>query len=189
MKRSFRQISDFITRHNLHVLKGVFLFIVITLAIHYSFRFWAYKARYWPLGDQMIRIESHMASVVFHQSIWVDRHILGIEVEADPNNYMHFLKNGNYIIINNSCSGLKQILQFVLLFLVYPGPWRKKLWYIPLGVLLVHLTNIIRIAGLSVVTINVPQHWEFSHDYIFRPLFYVVIFSMWVLWVEKISKK
>ena len=137
----------------------------------------------------MSRIESRMASGVFLQSVWVDRHLLGIDVVAEENNYMHFLKNDNYIIINNSCSGLKQILQFVLLFLIYPGPWNKKLWYIPLGALAVHLTNIFRIAGLSVVTINYPQYWAFSHDYIFRPLFYVVIFSMWVLWVEKLAKK
>jgi exosortase/archaeosortase family protein len=79
------------------------------------------------------------------------------------------------------------MIQFVLLFLIFPGPWRKKLWFIPLGLLIVHLTNLFRIAGLSVVTVTVPEYWDFSHDYLFRPFFYVVIFLLWVWWVEKLS--
>jgi hypothetical protein len=35
---------------------------------------------------------------------------------------------------------------------------------------------------------NWPQHWDFSHDYLFRPFFYLVIFLLWVWWVEKIRE-
>jgi len=81
------------------------------------------------------------------------------------------------------------MIQFALLMAIFPGPWRHKLWYIPLGIFIVHLTNLFRIIGLAVVLVTVPDYWDFSHDNIFRPLFYVVIFGLWVYWVEKLKKK
>jgi exosortase/archaeosortase family protein len=108
----------------------------------------------------------------------------------DTNQTMNFGKYG-FIHINESCSGLKPILQFILLMILYPGPWKKKLWFIPMGVVIVHLTNLFRIIGLSVVIVTEPQYWHFSHDNLFRPFFYVIIFLLWVWWVEKliVSKK
>jgi exosortase/archaeosortase family protein len=54
-----------------------------------------------------------------------------------------------------------------------------------MGVVIIHLTNIFRIIILSVVVMHWPQHWDFIHLWIMRPFFYVVIFVMWVIWVEK----
>jgi exosortase/archaeosortase family protein len=97
---------------------------------------------------------------------------------------MTFLANNGYVAVNESCSGLKIFLQFTVLMILFPGPWKHKLWYIPAGLIILHLTNIFRIVGLAQVTISLPQYWDFSHDYFFRPLFYVVIFTLWVIWVE-----
>jgi exosortase/archaeosortase family protein len=72
---------------------------------------------------------------------------------------------------------------------LFPGPWKKKLWYIPIGLIVIHLTNIFRIIALSVIVMEWPQYWTFSHDWILRPFFYVVIFIMWVIWVEKFRTK
>ena len=49
-----------------------------------------------------------------------------------------------------------------------------------------HLTNLFRMVGLAVVMNNWPEYWDFSHDNLFRPFFYLVIFLLWVWWVEKI---
>ena len=35
------------------------------------------------------------------------------------------------------------------------------------------------------ITLWLPDHWHFTHDWILRPFFYVVIFLLWVWWVEK----
>ncbi len=48
-----------------------------------------------------------------------------------------------------SCSGIKQMLQISLLLIIYPGPWKHKLWFIPMGMVIIHFTNIIRLAGLG----------------------------------------
>lgn len=127
-----------------------------------------------------------MSAMVYQQSIWFDRHVLNMEV-TEPGFQVIQFSNKGVVIVNNSCSGLKQILQFVILFLVFPGPWIRKLWFIPVGILIIHLINIFRIVGLSVITVEAPQYWQFSHDYIFRPIFYLGIFLLWIWWVEKLA--
>jgi len=35
------------------------------------------------------------------------------------------------------------------------------------------------------VTMNIAEYWDFVHDWIVRPFFYVVMFMLWVWWNEK----
>jgi len=181
------QIKDLIIKFRKSPLYDTFLFIVIILAFHLFFRAWANWFHFWPIYDLTMQLQNSLATQVFEQSVWFNRHILGLEMVI--NEQSMFFPGHGYITINASCSGFKQFLQFIVLMLVYPGPWKHKTWFIPVGVFIVHLTNLFRIVGLSVVTINWPEYWQFSHDNIFRPFFYVVMFFMWVLWVEKFRKK
>ena len=181
--------NHFIREHHLQSLKDVALFIIITLIIHYSWRFWANQLHFAPIHDLMYNLEYRMAGIVYRQSTWAIQHLLGIHVTLFDDIRKMVFDNQGYMSINRSCSGMKQIMQFVILMMVFPGSWKKKLWFIPMGAFIVHLTNLFRITGLSIVLTTVPEQWKFSHDYIFRPFFYVVIFMMWVWWVEKLSGK
>ncbi len=164
-------------------LKDVLLFAVLILGFHFFYRAWANWWHFWPIKEFMASLRSFLSYQVFVQSIWIDKHILGLNLVIDGMT-MRFPDHG-YITINSSCSGFKQFMQFIVLMVFFPGPWKHKLWFIPLGVFVVHLTNLFRIVGLSIVTVNWVEHWHFSHDYLFRPFFYVVMFLMWVFWVEK----
>ena len=179
-----KTIRNFISKHNLYVLRDVVIFILITLAIHFIWRLWARQFNYAPISDFMYTIMNVMAVEVYRESAWMIEGIIDI-VRVDDTMYMHF-PNKCMMYINEGCSGLKQMLQFSLLMIFFPGPWKKKLWFIPLGVIIMHLTNLFRVVGLAIIMNNWPKYWDFSHDYIFRPIFYVVIFGLWVIWVEKI---
>jgi exosortase/archaeosortase family protein len=128
-----------------------------------------------------------MTKWVFIQSVWVDQHILNISMRLSGQT-MYF-DNGSWISINASCAGDKQILQFTLLLLIYPGLWKKKLWYIPLGMAILHFTNIFRIVLLSLVADNRPEWWHIAHDIVLRGMFYLVILILWIIWVERINQK
>ncbi len=186
-KKCLSYFKNFIRKYNLHAFREVAIFAIITIIIHFSWRFWAYQLHYAPIHDVIYKAFDFMSKQVFLESSWFVSHVLNINITIVKQT-MYF-PNIGYIEINAGCSGLKQFTQFALLMILYPGPWKKKLWFIPLGVFIVHLTNLFRVIGLSVVIINWTDYWKFSHDYLFRPFFYVVIFSMWVIWVEKISKK
>ena len=168
-------------------IRDVFWFAVITLFIHYSYRFWANRLDYWPILAWMNDLHQLMTGWIFNQSTWVDQHILGISLQVSGNT-MYFT-NCSYISINESCAGDKQILQFILLLLIYPGPWKHKLWYIPLGSLIIHFTNVLRIVLLSLVSIHKPDLWHVAHDMVLRGMFYVVILILWIIWVERINTR
>jgi exosortase family protein XrtF len=184
MKKFFEGVNKSIKKYKLYVLKDVAIFVIIVLSVHFLYRFWANSTDYWPIPDQMHKAHEEAATIVFNQSVWIIQHIYHIPITTSEPRVIHF-SNGGFIGVNESCSGLKPIIQFVLLMLIFPGPWKHKAWFIPVGVIIVHFTNLFRITGLAVITITVPEYWQFAHDNLFRPFFYVVIFFLWVLWVEK----
>lgn len=186
MVKNYSELKALLNDKKMEPLVDVAIFIILTLVIHFTYRAWA-AANYLPIGDFMANMHDFLAQRVFVESSWFIQNILGMEITT-ANRTMYWANEG-YIAINYGCSGLKQMIQFALLMAIFPGPWRHKLWYIPLGVFIVHLTNLFRIIGLAVVLVSVPDYWKFSHDYLFRPFFYVVIFSLWVYWVEKLKKK
>jgi exosortase/archaeosortase family protein len=179
-------VSFFRERRYRH-FRDVFWFAVITLAIHYFYRFWANGLHYWPIQEWMNDLQQGMTRWVFVQSTWFDRHLLGLMVQTTGQTL--YFENGSWISINSSCAGDKQILQFALLVLIYPGLWKNKLWYVPAGMVIIHLTNILRIVLLSLVSVNKPEWWHFAHNTVLRGMFYVVILVLWIVWVEGINHR
>ncbi len=178
----FTSIKSFFTDARYRHFRDVFWFAVITLSIHFAYRYWANGLGYAPVQPLMQDLQNALTSVVFHQSAWVNEHLLNLSFRVSGQT-MTFA-NDSWITINNSCAGDKQILQFMLLLLIYPGPWRRKLWYIPLGMVIIHFTNVLRIVLLSLVSVYRPEWWHTAHDTVLRAMFYVVILGLWVVWTE-----
>ena len=180
-------IKEFGKKQRLYSLKDVFLFIIITLSIHYLWKWWQVSFEYAPITQFMYDLMVIMSTEVYRESSWI---ISGfIEIETVEISLNMIFPEGSMMWVNSGCSGLKQMIQFALLMLVFPGPWIKKLWFIPFGIVVMHITNIFRIVGMAVVVNNWPRYGDFSHDYIFRPLFYLIIFLLWVWWAEKLRSK
>jgi exosortase/archaeosortase family protein len=178
------RLDQFIRKYHLNAFREVLIFSVITLGFHFLFRAFAAEImRTWPVP----LISEFTVDLLFRNSLWFNIHVLGMNITTVDTTL--FFPECGYIHINQSCSAVKQFMQWLVLMILYPGPWKHKLWYIPAGIFILHLTNIFRIVGLSVVLLNWPAYWDWSHDWVFRPFFYVVIFAMWVFWVERFSGK
>ncbi len=177
MKDGFK---DFLKRHK--VILDVVLFVVIIMSFHYTYRHFAPVFSKWQ-SYQMI--SGWLVDRVFFESKWFIQTFL-YDVTVDGRTM--WFPNEGYITISGGCSGLKLFYQYAVLLLLFPGPWKHKLWFIPLGVLIMHATNLFRIVSLSVILMNWPQYWDFSHDWILRPFFYVVIFGLWMIWNDKIRR-
>ncbi|MFC1731193.1 archaeosortase/exosortase family protein [candidate division KSB1 bacterium] len=184
-------IKSFIEKYKLFALKDVIIFCIITLGFHFLFRYLAYQLHYELFGVRVIPIGvfDFFRDQVYYGTTFILRDLLGISFQV--NDHTIYFNNNTFIGVNHGCSGVKLFLQWIVLMVIYPGPWKKKLWFIPLGMILIYLTNLFRMTGLSIILLKFQnQTWfNFSHDYIFRPLFYVVIFSLWVIWVEYIYRK
>lgn len=189
MKAFTGKFNNYIKRHKLTALREVLIFCLITIIVHYSYRYWANVLDYSPIKGIVISISDFLAQQVISTSTWFLTNVLGIDVQI-INERLYFANSG-WVGVSMGCSAFKQLLQFLILILVYPGPWKAKLWFIPVGFIAIQTVNNIRIITLSLITnYNGSQgFWDFTHDYVLRPLFYVVIFTMWVIWVEIISKR
>jgi exosortase family protein XrtF len=91
--------------------------------------------------------------------------------------------------VGNPCNGLELFALFTGFILCFPGHWKTKLWFIPMGILIIHLVNVIRAAVLALIQKNAPEQLDFNHHYTFTIIVYTVIFVLWMLWTNKFSPK
>lgn len=85
-----------------------------------------------------------------------------------------------------ACSAVKQIYMFICLILFYPNAsWKKKILYALFGCFILELFNIIRIDIVAYGSFLNRNYFEFLHK-VTQYGFYVVMFLLWVWWIEKI---
>lgn len=163
------------------------LFAIITVFLHFFY--------YHVLGKFLFdtaffhTTTRYMADGVFKGAVWVINLLFDYNMTTDYLTNTLWLNGNSYIIVSEGCSGFKQDYQLLGLFLLYPGPWKHKLWYIPTTFFVMHLTNILRIVILTIILNYQPENWDFWHEWIMRPFYYVVIFFIWVGWNEWLRKK
>lgn len=109
--------------------------------------------------------------------------------ESENAEQMRFvgIDGGSYLWIGDPCNGLSLFVVFAIFIMAFPGPWRSKAWFIPIGIILIHLINAIRIAVLSVLASVNYELFNFQHDYTFYVVVYGLVFLMWHIWVKYIS--
>ncbi|MCL2650157.1 MAG: archaeosortase/exosortase family protein [Candidatus Azobacteroides sp.] len=101
---------------------------------------------------------------------------------------LYFQNGGMKINIIWGCTSVKQLYIFIIIIAFYKGTWGKKLWYIPMGCVILWVYNIIRLSMISWLIYKHPERFDFLHEGLFRYVFYGLIFLLWVIWEEKIVK-
>ena len=107
-------------------------------------------------------------------------------------------QNGPYVLLKENdltilsvfegCNGINVAIIFVSFLLAFGRPSKRLLWFIPLGLFIIHCTNLLRIGLLFYVTKNMSHYLYFMHKYLFTAILYVAVFVMWYLWLSRIQK-
>ncbi len=170
---------------------GIIYFVVILLLSHF---FW----KIFVQGDESDSLVLFFGLDISAPFVWMSKHIasltasilnfFGQQVTLEPGNIIRH-EEGSGVRIVWACTGLKQAYIFFCIIAFYRGPWQKKLWYIPLGLVVVYLFNLFRIVFITGYIKNNPEAFDFLHEHLFKYIFYAVIFLMWVIWEEKIILK
>ncbi len=94
---------------------------------------------------------------------------------------------GERTVLNlyEGCNGLNVLVIFISFLFAFSGFVKPLLWFIPLGLFIVHLSNLGRIILLFFVAEHFPDYMYFTHKYLFTAAIYVVVFALWVIWVKK----
>lgn len=97
------------------------------------------------------------------------------------------IDGSNGVWVGSNCNAISLFSLFSVFILAYPGPWKHKLWYIPAGILAIHLINILRVVALAIIAKWDYTWLDFNHTYTFTILVYGFIFGLWMLWVNRFS--
>jgi exosortase family protein XrtF len=101
-----------------------------------------------------------------------------------------FIDGGNGVWVGSNCNAITLFSLFSVFIIAYPGNRRDKLWYIPLGIALIHILNILRVVALAMIARYLPpEYLTFNHTYTFTFLVYAFIFLLWMRWVNKYAPK
>lgn len=93
------------------------------------------------------------------------------------------------IRVGASCNGLELLVLFAIFIICYPGPLKSKAWFIPFGLLIIHVLNIARNYILTLMEIHKSPYFEFFHRYVFIFVVYGVIFLLWMWWANQQQTK
>jgi exosortase/archaeosortase family protein len=178
---------------------NVGLFIILIISFHYLYLGWQ-ALDYWPVGKLVYKLMLWSVDLVYSQSCWVLDHIFRIDLTTFSGTRLITAIDSKgglaRVVIAPECASLKQWMHWLFLMILFPGPWKHKLWYIPAGLVIIEWTNVVRICGIMLMQIAWPDihihlfgndinTFHLAHDYIFKLFFYLIIFLMWMLWVEK----
>ena len=91
--------------------------------------------------------------------------------------------------VGDNCNGMTMFGLFAGFIVAYKGSWKVKIPYIILGIICIQLLNVLRFVGLAILDVHSRAWTEFNHTYTFTIIIYAFIFMLWIIWVNKFSKK
>lgn len=111
------------------------------------------------------------------------------DVVVNPTQPTVFLKGYARVIVNifEGCNGINVMIVFVAFIVAFPGRYPAYLWFIPAGLLIIHIMNLLRIFFLYYASLNVSEYFYYFHKYIFTSILYCIVFALWFVWVIKFN--
>lgn len=88
------------------------------------------------------------------------------------------------IIIITPCDGMEAMGLFLGFIHAFPGNIRRRWLFSLAGLLVIYMTNIVRICSLVLTQKYWPDLFDFTHHYSTTAIFYVIVFLLWVIWAH-----
>jgi len=167
------------------IKSGSFLRFILTSGSLYLLLYLVYQfvvKRYTYYDQAFIGSIINMADIVLN--------FLGYEtfkVLQDRDFQVLGIDGSHGVWIGSDCNAIKLFGLFAVFVIAYPGKLRTKLWFIPAGIIAIHILNIIRVAALAIIAKYNYYYLDFNHTYTFTFLVYAFIFLLWMIWVNRFS--
>ena len=110
----------------------------------------------------------------------------GVEVSVNSERPTAFLTLNEATVISvfEGCNGVNVGIIFLSFIFAYRSPVKSSIIFSLIGLLIIHVANLLRITGLFWVADARPEYLYFIHKYVFTGVIYFVVFLMWILWVR-----
>ncbi|REE01623.1 exosortase X [Marinoscillum furvescens] len=111
--------------------------------------------------------------------------LLGYETSGEGS--LIYIDNQPVVLVADACNGLELFALYAGFLLCFPGPIRYKAFFIPIGIGVVFLVNVLREIVLSLNYKFFQQTFEFNHKYTYVFVVYGVVFLIWRYWLNRYS--
>ncbi len=88
------------------------------------------------------------------------------------------------IFIGDLCLGIAPMVIFSGFIIVFGDNERNKLWFIPLGLLLINVINVFRTSALVLVQVHYERYFKLAHENIYLYLTYGLILLLLLWWMN-----
>tara|TARA_B110000438_G_C15528200_1_gene527271 strand:- start:79 stop:660 length:582 start_codon:yes stop_codon:yes gene_type:complete len=170
-----------------------FIFLFLTgIIVWFSFYHFIYEIdEFLSSSTYKVDIQKSISILLAKQSNFI-LSLFGYQpqIEIYSDMVVTVIQDGNFnhgVWIGEPCNGLKLFGVFSIFILAFPGSLKTKFWYIPLGIIILHFVNVLRIACLTLISAYKPTILTFNHNVTFQVIIYSFIFLLWYFWTKKFS--
>lgn len=93
------------------------------------------------------------------------------------------------IYIADLCLGVAPMVIYTGFILSYGDNRKDKLWFVPLGLLVIFIINVLRVTALALIQYHYNSLFKFAHEYLYVTVTYGFIFLMVMWWMNKWADK
>lgn len=110
-----------------------------------------------------------------------------VSLSPYPNEASVLVSVGSNPIVRiiEGCNAISVMILFVAFIIAFSRTFAKTLGFIVLGIVLIHILNVLRIAFLIIGILNFPEYEHLLHGVVFPLIIYGFVFFLWVIWVNK----
>ncbi len=153
----------------------------------------------WIILDSIISLDNYLTNYVSYGSEYIAQFITSCHPLISKNT----IHTNNIIIekislsgcntnifIGHACNG-KAIIYLYTAFIIASVGYsiRKKIIFCVTGIALISISNIFRIVALFIIKRDSPTWFDIAHKNIFQLLMYVIIIALWMLFLNRTTKK
>lgn len=92
-------------------------------------------------------------------------------------------------IVNEGCNAISIMIIFIAFIVAFSTTWKQTTLFILVGLIVIQLMNIFRIALLNYIFTYHESWGKPAHDYLFPALIYGTIVALWLVWVRYFAFK
>ncbi len=129
-------------------------------------------------------VTNNITILILHVSQWYFD-VLNYETQLQGK-VLRIIGTGG-IYLDRGCIGRNLMGMYAGFVIAYPGRFVHKIWYVPLGIVLIILINTWRVAGLVAISYCCVEHIGINHDVIFKYSVYAMTFLLWYIWIKKFA--
>lgn len=110
-------------------------------------------------------------------------------VDVPERETSYFYVSGDYRSrMVEGCNAISVMILFLaFVFAFYKGT--KTFVFAGISLVILHIMNVLRIAGLNILIVEMPQYSKIGHDYFFPAIIYGTVVVLWLVWIKFFALK